>query len=121
MEICNAKITKVSISMADHGVLTFYVYLEGSGWGIGYGGYVIAHGYLDADEFTSESGCGLEAMMHIMDVVGVSKWEELPGKYVRCKMDGVGAARKVDEIGNIIRNKWFNIREFFTKENVKNE
>ena len=38
-EIKNVKITNVSLTMADHGCLTFYLTLEGDGWGINYGGY----------------------------------------------------------------------------------
>ena len=107
----NAKISNVTISMADHGCLTFWVYLDGGGWGFGFGGYCIGKGYLGADEFNAQSGSGLEAMMRIMDTVGVSKWEDLKGKYVRCEIEGDGGT--IDVIGNIIKDKWFNIREFF--------
>lgn len=112
-EIRNAKITNVSISMADHGCLTFYLFLDGGGWGCGYGGYCIGHGYEGADEdkFTAESGDGLVAMMRIMDIVGVEKWEDLKGKYVRCKLGRLSDG--VLEIGNVIHDKWFNIQEFF--------
>lgn len=112
-EIQNAQIMSTSISMADHGCLTFTIVLEGNGWGVGYGGYCIGTGYLGADEFKG-SGKGLEAMMRVMDVVGVEKWEDLKGKYVRCKVGGWGSG--VDEIGNVLKDKWFNIREFFKKE-----
>ena len=111
-KITNAKITGVSISMADHGVLTFDVWLESNEWSCGLGGYIIGNGYLGASSFKG-SGKGLEAMMRIMDTVGVEKWEDLKGKYVRC-IDSVGVT--IDEIGNIIEDKWFNIREFFEKE-----
>ena len=110
----NAMISKASISMADHGCLTFWVYLDGGGWSCGFGGYCIGKGYLGADKFTAENGHGLEAMMRIMDVVGVEKWEDLKGKYVRCKV-GRGS-EGIDEIGNIIKDKWFNIREFFASK-----
>ncbi|MEE1162622.1 MAG: hypothetical protein UHU21_02905 [Lachnospiraceae bacterium] len=110
-EIKNAIIESTSLSMADHGCLTFTIWLKGDGWGVGYGGYCIGHGYLGADEFKAENGHGLEAMMHIMNVVGVEKWEQLKGKYVRCKIGRIGES--VDEIGNITKEKWFNIREFF--------
>ena len=110
MEILNAKITSTSIIMADHGCLTFWVTVEGGGWGVSIGGYSIGHGYLDADEFHGY-GPGLEAMMRIMDVVGVDKWEDLNGKYIRVKTNGWG--NKVDIIGNITKEKWFNIKEFF--------
>lgn len=112
-KIENAKITKVSITMADHGCLTFWVYLDGGGWGCGFGGYCVGHGFLDSDTFKAENGKGLEAMMHIMNVVGVEKWEDLEGKYVRCKTEGI--SEPIYEIGNILKNKWFNIKDFFAK------
>lgn len=112
-EILNAKITNVSLTMADHGVLTFYVTVEGSGWGCGLGGYVIGKGYLDADDddFQSENGLGLVAMMRIMDVVGVSKWEDMKGKYCRVESEGWGSS--IHKIGNIMNDKWFDIDQFF--------
>ena len=75
----------------------------------------ISNGYLGAEEFTANSGKGLVAIMKIMDTVGVECWEDLKGKYVRCKINDWGGA--VDEIGNLIKNKWFNIREFFSNNN----
>lgn len=121
MEIENAKITKASITMADHGCLTFWVYLEGYGWGCGFGGYCIGKGFLGGndDEFTAEYGDGLVAMMRVMNVVGVEKWEDLPGKYIRCKV-GRGS-EGVKEIGNIIKNKWFNIADFFKQKIEEHE
>lgn len=116
-QIENAKISKTSITMADHGCLTFWVFVDGGGWGCGFGGYCIGHGYLGAKEFTAENGDGLEAMMHIMDTVGVEKWEDLKGKYCRCKMEGPGGG--IAAIGNIIEDRWFDIREFYDKKNQK--
>lgn len=118
-KILNAKITSTSITMADHGVLTFWVTVQGGGWGCSIGGYVIGNGYLDADDdFFKGSGAGLEAMMRIMDTVGVDKWEDLEGKYVRCVLnDGWGGT--ITKIGNITKDKWFDLKEFF--ENVKEE
>jgi len=111
MEIENAKITGVSITMSDHGCLTFDLTLEGRGWGVNYGGYCIGHGYLGADEFSAENGGGLVAMMRIMDTIGVEKWEDLVGKYCRVQMEGWG--EKITTIGNIMSDKWFNIDSFF--------
>lgn len=111
MTIENVKITDASITMADHGCLTFWLYLEGYGWGCGYGGYCIGKGYLGADEFTAADGNGLVAMMKIMDVVGVEKWEDLKGKYCRVQSESWGSPIKV--IGNLIKDKWFDIQHFF--------
>ena len=116
-EIRTAKIIDTAITMEDHGCLTFDLMLEGSGWRVNYGGYAIAHGYRGATEFKAENGNGLEAIMLIMDVVGVDRWEDLKGKYVRVDATWRNGA-PVDKIGNIIENKWFNIREFFTTKSL---
>ena len=107
-EIKNALIKNVSLSMSDHGCLTYWIVLEFGSYVCSYGGYCIGHGYLGASEFDS-SPKGLVAMMRIMDTVGVSKWEDLKGKYVRIQRTG----NTIDIIGNIIEDKWFNQREFF--------
>lgn len=117
-EIKNVKITNVSLTMADHGCLTFYLTLEGDGWGINYGGYCIGLGFLGSDSFTAENGGGLVAMMKIMDTVGVERWEDLKGKYIRIVDEGWGSS--VKKIGNIIKDKWFDIDEFFKNYNKEN-
>ena len=115
MEIKNAKITSTKLTMGDHGCLTFWLFVEGHGWGCGIGGYCIGHGYegCDADKFDA-TGNGLVAMMRIMDVVGVETWEDLKGKYVRVEMVPCGGS--ITTIGNLIQDKWFNLKEFFCKQ-----
>ena len=54
--------------------------------------------------------------MRIMDVVGVRRWEDLKGQYIRYEDHGWGST--VTVIGNIIKDKWFDIDKFF-KENQK--
>ena len=117
-EIKNVKITNVSLTMADHGCLTFYLTLEGDGWGINYGGYCIGFGLLGSDSFTAENGSGLVAIMRIMDTVGVERWEDLKGKYIRIVDEGWGSS--VKKIGNIIEDKWFDIDNFFKNYNKEN-
>ena len=95
----NAIIKDVTISMADHGLLTFDLFLEGNGWRC---------------TFEAKRGEGLEAMMRIMDTIGVSRWEDLVGKYCRVRVESWGST--IDIIGNIIKDKWFNIREFFEEK-----
>lgn len=110
IKILNAKITSTSITMAEHGCLTFWITVEDGGWGVSIGGYSIGHGYLGSDEFHGY-GPGLEAIMRIMDVVGVDKWEDLNGKYIRVESNGWG--RTVKKIGHITNDKWFDIGKFF--------
>lgn len=121
MEIENAKITNVSLTMADHCSLVFWITVEGAGWGCSIGGYKIASGMLGArsEDFCAETGAGLVAMMRIMDTIGVEKWEDLKGKYCRVKVNGWGGT--ISEIGNLINNKWFNVKEFFQNYKEKKE
>jgi len=118
-EICNAKITDTSIIMGDHGCLTFLIELESGALCVSYGGYCIGNGFLGSDTFSADNGSGLVAMMRIMDVVGVERWEDLKGKYVRFVADGWGSS--VKKIGNIIEDKWFDIEEFFKEYYKKND
>ena len=117
-EIYNAKIENASITMDDHGCLTWYITLAGAGWGVSIGGYVIGHGYLDAKEFKG-SEKGTESLMRVMDTVGVEKWEDLPGKYVRVYSEGWGSI--ITKFGNIIEDKWFDCREFFSNKELEDE
>lgn len=111
----NAKITSVSISMADHGCVTFWVFVKLNGGGCGIGGYCIGHGYVGADDdFFDGAGLGIEAMARIMDTVGVDKWEDLKDKYIRVVNEGWG--KSINKIGNIIKDKWFDIDKFFKEK-----
>lgn len=112
-EIVNALIENVSLSMADHGVLCYYLTLETNSGGCNFGGKVIGKGYLGAKKFQGYEK-GTEALMRIMDVVGVERWEDLKGKYVRVELPGWGGV--VDRIGNIIEDKWFSQEAFFGGE-----
>lgn len=111
-KIENACITDVSITMKDHGCLTWYLCLSGAGWVVNVGGYCIGHGYLDAKEFAG-SDKGTESLMRVMDTVGVERWEDLPGKYVRVVTESWGGT--VEKFGNIIKEKWFDCGEFFSE------
>ena len=114
----NALITNVDLSMADHGCLTLAMTLEGSGWGVVYGGYCLGKGYLGADDdFFDGSAAGMEYLIRIMDTVGVEKFQDLKGKYVRVANKGWGSSVKI--IGNSIKDKWFDSETFFAdkKEN----
>lgn len=112
-EIRNAKIESVSITMEDHGCLTWWLSLDGGGWGVNIGGYVIGHGYLGADHFDG-SAKGMESIARVMDTVGVSRWEDLPGKYVRVADADWG--NTITKFGNILEDKWFDCREFFSQK-----
>ena len=52
--------------------------------------------------------------MKIMDTVGVERWEDLEGQYARIKTEGWGS--RITCIGNILKNKWFDLKEFFAEK-----
>lgn len=106
----NAIIEKVDLSMADYGCLTLAMTLKGDGWGVTYGGYYLGKGYLGAEEFNG-SAAGMEYLMRIMDTVGVERFQDLKGKYVRVTTKGWGGQVKI--IGNILKDKWFDAESFF--------
>ena len=113
-KIENVEITRVNLSMADHGVFCLEMTLIGDGWGTVYGGYVLGKGYLDAEKF-SGSDKGIEYIMRIMDTVGVSKFNDMVGKSIRVATKSWGDSVKI--IGNLIRDKWFDVESFFNNKN----
>ena len=118
-DLCNvnAKISSVTLSMADHGCLTFGLVMKGEGWGQMFGGWCLGHGYLGAKTFEG-SAFGLECLMRIMDAIGVERWEDLEGKYCRIRRDRGGI---IVAIGNIITDHWFDVREFFENADKKDK
>lgn len=116
-EILNAQVTDADLSMADHGSLVLWLQLNGNGWGVGYGGYGIGKGYVGASEFKGFAK-GTELIMRVMDTIGVATFKELFGKYVRVAVNFNSDGGRVNIIGNIIEDKWFDIKDFFTVESV---
>ena len=113
-ELLNAEVTNVSLNMKDHGCLTLSITLKGAGWGVVYGGYCLGKGYLGADDdYFNGSAKDMEAIMRIMDVIGVEALEDMKGKYVRIASKGLGSSVKI--ISNIISDKWFDYESFFNE------
>lgn len=106
----NAKIESAELTMEDHGCLTMFLYVKGRTFGCAIGGYCLGHGYLNATEFDG-SPKGIEEIMRVMDAVGVSKFSDLSGKYIRVEINRPGGTIK--KIGNIIEDKWFDYEEFY--------
>ena len=100
-EINNAKIVSTTLGVEDYGIMSSFLHLEWEGAGIGFGGYRLG----------GESG--MAYIEEILNVVGVDKWEDLKGKYVRVDSEGLGG--KALGIGNIIKDTWLYHEEFFKK------
>lgn len=78
----NMQITSADLSMEDHGVITLSMGMKSNGISTVYGGICLGHGYLEAKEF-SGSVKAMPYIMRIMDVVGVDRFNNMKGKYVR--------------------------------------
>lgn len=111
MEIKNAQIDYTKLGREDHGIMTFVVGIRfDKCCHVGVGGYGL-DGYDKETKTRVFSAKSMEVVSKILEVVGVDYWEELPGKYIRVKDEGWG--KTIDEIGNLMEDKWFNLREFF--------
>lgn len=86
------------LGIEDHGILTCFLYCEWDSSGCGFGGYRL-------DSKNKSSGYGTEYINRVLKTVGVGKWEELSGKYIRIEHSGLGGG--ITRIGHIIEDKWF--------------
>lgn len=106
----NGKITGTMLGREEHGILTFYLFIEFDSGVCSYGGYKL-------DSYDKKAGkrigaaAGMQAIAEILDCVGVTKWEDLTGAFIRCEHQGWGG--KIIRIGNLIKDKWFSLEAFF--------
>lgn len=115
-EILNAKILNVSLGYEDHGILTFSLRLDISGGGcLSFGGYALDN-YDKEKKGRIPTADGFECLTEIMNTVGVRKWEDLKGKYIKVVSRGFG--KSITTIGNIMEDKWFNIKKFFEEREL---
>ncbi len=105
------KITSVDLSTKDYGHLVMRMWLENEGKIVLFGNAFLGKGYLGADLFEGSS-LGIEYIMRVMDVVGVSSFNDMVGKYIRVEASW---GKTVDKIGNATKDKWFSQKEFFSK------
>lgn len=108
IETKNAIITGTSLTIADHGLLSAWIYLDYGGSGQGFGGYSL---YLPKDFSHHEiaSGYAGHFIFRTIVIAGVEKWEDLKGKTIRVKCEH----SKVHAIGHIVKDDWFNPSEDF--------
>lgn len=102
IEVKNAIIKDAEITNDEQGVLTAWLHLDYGGAGQGFGGHCL---YLPKS-FTHHNkyaGFAGHFIWRVMEVAGVSRWSELPGKTIRVKAD----FGKVHAIGHIVKHDWF--------------
>ncbi len=111
-EVRNAQIESTMLGLEDHGCLTFWLHLKFDGTGQGFGGFGMDEPVTDeTGKFLRRKGTefGCEVILRVLNVVGVEKWEDLKGKYLRVR--GGGWSGPIEGIGNIIEERWFNMKE----------
>jgi hypothetical protein len=94
----NARITKTHLGYEDHGVLTGYITLD-----LGDDGSAVqAFGGLNLTQPEEMK----KFVKGVVDAVGVTCWEALPGQHVRVKHRD-GPISNIVAIGHIMNDKWY--------------
>lgn len=100
----NAVITGATLSTADHGILSGWLFLDFGGSGQGFGGLVLS--VLPQSPHWPGSGNYAGVWIaRVLEIAGVSTWDALKGKTIR--------VRKASEwgdimaIGHIVKDVWF--------------
>ena len=113
-KIENVKIDGTFLGINDHGLFDAWLYLSGNGWGVGFGGFALDAPIKKDGKFLRREdtdGTVGEYIRRILQTVGVEKWEDLPGKFIRVESEGLGGG--VKKIGNLLREEWFNPSAWF--------
>jgi hypothetical protein len=109
--ITNGKIVRTMLGTEDHGIMSFFVFVEWPGAGCGLGGYCL-DSHVPPDKRAGH-GHSYQAIRCILETVGVDAWEKLPGTLIRLEDNGAGS--RLTKIGHIMEDRWFDI-ETYMKE-----
>jgi hypothetical protein len=93
------RIESTHLGWEDHGILTAQLHCKGDGSGIGVGGYCLDVTTGPPDYKRAGTAYGLDHLMRIMETVGVSSWEKLPGQQVIVLFEGVGSSLGRQSVG----------------------
>jgi len=109
MEMQNARIVSTELGLIANGMMSFFLHLEWPGGGVGFGGRCLDEWSAKHDERIGTQ-MGAQLIIQILKTVGVEKWEDLKGKYVRVPPVRLGATCNC--IGHLLEDKWLDLNEF---------
>lgn len=113
-EIRNAVIKSAKIHDGERGLLTASLDLDYGGMGQGFGGYAL---YLPKSfSHHKIESCAGHFIWRCMEIAGVTRWDQLPGKTIRVKQEHC----KVHAIGHIVNDDWFSPQEDFAQFDKSN-
>ena len=118
-QIANARISKTMLGFEDHGIFTCYVFVDGEGWGCGFGGYALDVWNKERKSGRGEregTAYGAQFIVSILRTLEIDSWEKLPGTPVRVETEGIGG--RILRIGHYLKNRWFDPKELAAYEAV---
>lgn len=111
IEVRNARVTAVSLDI-ERG-LTAWLTLDYGGSGQGFGGFMLySNSGWSRDNKYNYNFAG-RFISRCIEICGVQKWEQIPGKTVRVRSDWT----KVYAIGHILKDDWFDPTADFREYN----
>lgn len=114
IETLNARITGTMLGIEDHGILTCMIYLDyGDSGAQGFGGWSMDY-TKDGQKGGQMTGFCAKYIRSVLEVVDVGNWEDLKGKNVRARCAG----GRVEAIGHILKDKWFEPRKLSEEEGM---
>jgi len=113
MSIRNAKISKTTLGIEDHGIFSAWLHLDYGGSGQGFGGYALDGKPAERSATSRRQGTafGCDFITEILRTLEVDVWEKLPGTF--CRVDADQGA--VHRIGHPLKEQWFDPRQLADK------
>lgn len=98
MQEVNARIISTMLGIEDHGIMTFYLHLDYGGRQQGFGGYRL-------DDRGKGTVFGLQSILEVLRVTGVSEWEKLLGTPVRVRT----TESRIKMLGHYLNDTWLDL------------
>ena len=119
IEIRNAEIKKAEIQIAREFILEANLDLDFQPHGMTFGGYVLG-GLPDdtaaAAEHHTQPNLAADFIAGILQVAGVERWSQLPGRIIRIRgvfPDVAGSQRHIHAIGHAVKDLWYDPSDRF--------